>query len=241
MTPPDPSTDILAKLYSSGAYLPLAIVVAFLGVTWASKHIAWLQAPNRVHYVSAAIAGLAILVGPAMNGTTPNLSMIAAAIGTVVALVLPGATPKGETPPPVTVDLSNKPPQAGFARLQLLVVIAIVLGAIFSFGCATSSRNKALGASVATLDAAEIGLHAYCHQHTEDMIASDKAAGRPADLAQQDIVAFRAKCDHAQADIDGAYRISTTAGVANDAPSLASFQALVKSILAELATIGVKP
>lgn len=147
MTDPALDPSVLEKLYHSGAYLPLAIVVAFLGVTWASKHIAWLQAPNRVHYVSAAIAGLAILVGPATQGTTPNISMLIAALGTVVALVLPGATPKGEAPQTVAIDLSNKPPQAGRARLGVL--LAIVAFGSLAFGCAWfKSEDKAIASDL---------------------------------------------------------------------------------------------
>lgn len=237
-----PSTDILAKLYSSGAYLPLGIVLVFLGVTWGSRHLSWLQVPNRAHYVSATIAGLAILVGPATQGTTPNVSMLLAAIGTVIALILPGAPSTVAATPTTLPTATALPPksQTGFARLGVMIAIVIFGSSILAFGCATSSRNKALGASVATLDAAEVGLHAYCHQHTEDMIAADKAAGKTADVAAADLTAFRAKCDHAQADIDGGYHVTTAAGVANDAPSLAKVASVVQSIVAELAAIGVK-
>ena len=97
---PDPLADpaaslsLFAKLYHSGAYLCLGIVVVFAGLRWASNHITWLEAPNRAHYVTAALAGLALIALPASQGTTPNLSMIVSAVGMTLATFAPGLTSK---------------------------------------------------------------------------------------------------------------------------------------------------
>jgi hypothetical protein len=130
---PDPATapletlSLAEKLYHSGAYLCLGILALFLGLRYASQHVAWLEVPGRAHYVSAFLGGLALVAIPASQGSTPNLSMIVVAIGTVVSLCAPGAA---SVP---------KIPQAGFARLGLLLVLVVgVVGgfvAMQSSGC----------------------------------------------------------------------------------------------------------
>lgn len=93
---PDPVADpgaalsMAQKLYHSGAWLCLGIVVVFVLLDYLSKHVGWLKAPNRAHYVAIALAGLATLAVPASQGTTPNLQMIIAALGASFALVMPG-------------------------------------------------------------------------------------------------------------------------------------------------------
>ncbi len=89
MTPsPDPeSLSTLAKLYQSGAYIPLAILVLFFALRYASTHWAWLEQGKRAAYAAAGLGGLATLVPPAAQGTTPNASMLVAAVLAVMTLL----------------------------------------------------------------------------------------------------------------------------------------------------------
>jgi hypothetical protein len=130
---PDPT--VLEKLYHSGAWLCLAILVAFYALRFASTRISWLEAPGRAHYVTAILAVLAVIVVPASQGTTPNVGMIVAAITGNILLFLPGAT------------ASPKTSQGGFARLGLVIFVAIF--GVIVIGCAWfKSESKAVAHDV---------------------------------------------------------------------------------------------
>lgn len=85
---PTETLGTLAKLYHSGAFFSLAIVVLFLGLGLADSKITYLQQGKRGVYIAAALGGLAMLAAPAFQGTTPNLSMFTSALATAVALVI---------------------------------------------------------------------------------------------------------------------------------------------------------
>lgn len=92
---PSETLSMLTKLYKSGAWLGLSILVAFFALTIASKKVAWLKHGRRAVYCSAALGGLALLTVPATQGTTPNISMLVAAFGAAISLALNPTKPSG--------------------------------------------------------------------------------------------------------------------------------------------------
>jgi len=142
----DPTLDpsVLEKLYHSGAWLCLGILVVFFGLRAAKSRIAWLQEDHRAVWVSAILGGLALLAVPAMNGTTPNLSMIIGALVTVASL---HADPK-------KTATEQKLAQGGFIRLGLMACIAVIAAGVLMLGCSTgASRQSTLGYALATATA----------------------------------------------------------------------------------------
>lgn len=107
--------NALSKLYTSGAWLCLAIVATFVVLDWLSKNVAWFEVPNRAHYLTAFLGGLALVVVPATQGTTPNVQTIAIAIGTVYALFTRGAVPVAKV---------ARPAQSGFVTRGLVAFLA---------------------------------------------------------------------------------------------------------------------
>lgn len=101
----DPTADpaatmsMLSKLYHSGSFFALGIVLLFGIAYFLDEKIAWLRRGKRGVYLAAAIGGVATCVGPAINGTTPNTAMIVTVISTCVALILKPTTKNGETSP----------------------------------------------------------------------------------------------------------------------------------------------
>lgn len=85
------SLSLLASLYHSGAYIPLAIMVAFYGVRFAGAHV---KRPNIAHWLAIAAGVLALFVPAATQGTTPNAAMLIGFIAPALALIAPGLTPK---------------------------------------------------------------------------------------------------------------------------------------------------
>lgn len=98
-TVPDPieqpaeSASILWQLYKSGHLVPALIFLAFFVLAWLRKWIAWLRTGWRAVTVAAVLGALAMLAERAVEGTTPNLTMIVGAIGVALAMVING---KGE-------------------------------------------------------------------------------------------------------------------------------------------------
>jgi hypothetical protein len=91
---PDPlaapveSVSMLTKLYKSGAWIGLGILIAFFALSIAAKKVAWLKEGKRAVYCSAALGGLALLAVPASQGSTPNAAMFLAAAIAAVTLAL---------------------------------------------------------------------------------------------------------------------------------------------------------
>jgi hypothetical protein len=178
----DPALDpsVLEKLYHSGAWLCLAILVVFFALRAAKTRIAWLKEDHRAVWVSAILGGLALLVVPATQGTTPNLSMLIAALVTVASLHAdPKKTPeeqKAELPTATVVS-----PPRGFARLGLMIAI-VAIGSVLLFGCSTgASRQSTLGYLLATTTA----VAADMTPQNDALIQAD-IAGRAASQAAGD-------------------------------------------------------
>ena len=90
---PDPANPMASismweKLYKSGAFFALGIVVIFSILYVADEKIAWLREGKRGVYIAAALGGLAIVFVPASQGSTPTLSMFVTALSTAVALII---------------------------------------------------------------------------------------------------------------------------------------------------------
>jgi hypothetical protein len=90
----DPSSDPSAtlsmwvKLYKSGAFFALGIVVLFGILYVLDEKIAWLREGKRGVYLAAALGGLAVVFVPASQGSTPTLAMFMTALTTAVALII---------------------------------------------------------------------------------------------------------------------------------------------------------
>ncbi len=93
-TVPDPvehpvdAGSFVYKLWKGGALIPAIIVGLFLALTFLSRKVKWLQEDHRAVYVAAALSTLTLLVEPASRGTTPNASMIIAALAAGIGLAL---------------------------------------------------------------------------------------------------------------------------------------------------------
>ena len=95
---PGDSLSLASKLYHSGAYVALAIVVAFFALSVAAKKLAWLTQGKRAAYTASALGALTLLAVPASQGTTPNATMIVTAVMTAVALILHPTPAPSPTP-----------------------------------------------------------------------------------------------------------------------------------------------
>ena len=93
-TVPDPieqpaeSVSILWQLYKAGHLIPMLIFAAFFVLAWLRKWIAWLRTGWRTLGVAAVLGALAMLAERAVEGTTPNLTMIVGAIGVALAMII---------------------------------------------------------------------------------------------------------------------------------------------------------
>lgn len=93
-TVPDPvehpvdAGSFVYKLWKGGALIPAIIVGLFLALTFLSRKVKWLQEDHRAVYVAAALGTLTLLLEPATRGTTPNASMVIAALAAGVGLAL---------------------------------------------------------------------------------------------------------------------------------------------------------
>jgi hypothetical protein len=189
---PDPVTDptatvsLLSHLYSTGAFFCLGVVVLYLALKYASKHVAWLEVPGRAHYVTVAIAVLAVFAVPASQGTTPNTSMLMVAFGTAMSLLLPGAPKVADALP------SAKVVGKGFARFDVMFTLAALAGAAFAWivvlhlqGCATF---KAMSGDFAVCEKADLGQLVKNEEGQLVPLATavaELAEGNPADLEAQ--------------------------------------------------------
>lgn len=80
--------DSIVSLFQSGKYIPLAIVVVYGVLVWASGKFAWLQSGKRAAVVAGLIGGFAAIAQAAAAGTTPSLGTVATALGAALALYL---------------------------------------------------------------------------------------------------------------------------------------------------------
>lgn len=230
---PDPTTDptatvsLLSHLYSTGAFLCLGVLVTYLALKYASKHVAWLEVPGRAHYVTVALAVLAVFALPASQGTTPNASMLTVAFGTVMSLLLPGA-PK-----------ADKTAQAGFVRGSLMVVLAAI--GLSWIACGASQRQQTIGASVVVLDTANtafIGSAAGCNgcyvqKHEQAIIA---AGSNEAATATQ-LATFRGQVATIELAFAFAYQAAATAWAANNESAVAALATAAAAVAADISKL----
>jgi hypothetical protein len=85
-TLPDPTVSTLDKLYSSGAFFCLGILVLFFVVRYLTKHWGWLRDGQRHVWAVAFLGGLAVLVVPATQGATPNTAMLVTVAITIASI-----------------------------------------------------------------------------------------------------------------------------------------------------------
>lgn len=131
--------DSLTALYHSGGLFVVALVATYGGLKWLSTGWAWLAIPKRAHYVTAIIGGLGVIAVPASQGTTPNLSMILTALGTMIALFAPGVN----APPVPAPNADTSKPPGGFARLILMPIVALIMSAFMIAAAALTGCNHA--------------------------------------------------------------------------------------------------
>ena len=87
---PVASASLVLQLWKGGT-IPAALIVAvFLGLTFASRKVAWLSKGYAALVSASVLAGLAVIIEPATRGTTPTASMIGSALLAAVALALKG-------------------------------------------------------------------------------------------------------------------------------------------------------
>lgn len=93
---PDPEADpvgsasLVFQLWRGGTIPAALIVAAFLGLTFASRKVAWLSKGYAALVSASVLGGLAVIVEAASRGTTPTASMIGSALLASVALALKG-------------------------------------------------------------------------------------------------------------------------------------------------------
>lgn len=131
--------DQLLALYHSAAYVPLVILLIYYGLTWGSTHVAWLEVPNRAHWIAIVLGGLALLVPVAQSGTTPNASQLIGAAVAALMLAAPGLAKSTRT----------APPQGGFATGWLMGYVA-VFGIVIASGCLSSAQKTAAKTALET-------------------------------------------------------------------------------------------
>jgi len=226
----NPTTDDLSaidKLYHSGAWLCLGLVAVFLVLRYAATRWAWLKEDHRAVWVSAILGGLALLVVPATQGTTPNLSTILTAVFTVLAL---------HADPKKTPAEQDKAAQGGFIRLSLMLVIAAIAGAVLLAGCGASTRHKVLAGTFASLDVASAELVKIDGE--QETALATKATSEAAGTAALGV--WWSKVDTVEKALAEGYRAVAAAALADDDRSLAGALQAATIVKQALTAIGVK-
>jgi hypothetical protein len=96
---PAKSASLVWQLYKAGHLIPALIMVAFFGLMLAQRWVTWLRTGYRKLAVASVLGGLAMIAERAAAGTSPNLTMLAGAIGVAFALYV-----KGEGEPKQTAE-----------------------------------------------------------------------------------------------------------------------------------------
>lgn len=141
-TDPNSAVSVFSALYHSGAYVCMGIVAVYLALKLLSTRVAWLEVPNRAHYVTAAIGVLALFAAPAAAGTAPSLAMIMTAFPAIIALVLPGIAPAAPSDPTL--------PVAKVVKVGLVLALALLVS------CATLKTMSGAWATCAEADLGQI-------------------------------------------------------------------------------------
>lgn len=244
---PDPVSDpaatasVLSHLYSTGAFFCLGIVGVYIALKLASTRVAWLEVPGRAHYVTVALAVLAIFAVPAMQGTTPNASMLMVAFGTAMSLLLPGAPGDSSkvTVQSTTVSVA-KTSQSGRVGMPLLIALAFGSASmvIALQGCSPTTNQKTIATTVTVLDAtntAFAGSAAGCNgcfvqRYEQSIIATASSA---ADGAAK-LAAFRGKVASIELGVAAAYQAAATAYAANTSGAAAAVVTAAAAVAADI-------
>ena len=229
--PTDPTLDpsVFDKLYHSGAWICIAILVLFFALRFASTSWAWLRDDHRAVWVSAILGGLALLVVPASQGTTPNLSMIIGAIVTVASL---HANPKKPSP------MEQKIAQAGFIRLGLMAAIAVLAAVVLMLGCSGSTRQRDLGYTLTGVVSASAALDAYVGPHELALGKCDPATVAKADCEAR-VATFQNELAKARATIRAVSDLIGAGYKANTDASVTTAEAAAAQLYTLLKTLGV--
>jgi hypothetical protein len=134
------TADTVLSLYHSGALICAAIVAVYLLLRWGTGHIPWIEEPQHAHYATAILTALGVLAVPAAAGHAPTLSMVLTAVGTLVALLLPG----------VAAATAPKQGQSGRASLTLVALLALAAIAACSLTMSCGASQKASLKNLAT-------------------------------------------------------------------------------------------
>lgn len=247
---PDPIANPVAalgtlqKLYASGAFVDVGILVAFFGLSFASSRIAWLQTDHRAVYVSAILGGLTLLVAPAAQGTTPNLQMLVGAAVTVWALAQNPKKPavdavvRGDLPPVAAMPKAIINGGAG-----IVLLLALGLGSTQLMACganASQQRQTALHAALVTTDTACATFVAYDLKHQEDLKASAHASGATLAEVTDTIAKWRAAREPALEACEVVYDAIKAGAKITDDHSIKAMTAAAGILADALRIIGVK-
>jgi hypothetical protein len=127
---PAESIGFVEKLWRSGAWTSVGIVVAFFVLVALRNRVAWLAVGSRALIVTAALSGLSFLVDGIANGRTPNASML------IIAICMSLAQAQNPKPPP---------PAAKATAVGLLVLLLALVGC-------SAMKDGARAAGAAVLD-----------------------------------------------------------------------------------------
>ena len=81
-------TDALIKMFTSGAYLPFALLVIYAGLRFVKDETHWLNQGRTAVITAAVLAGLTQLVPILTTGKTPDMQLVVAAVMTAIGLYL---------------------------------------------------------------------------------------------------------------------------------------------------------
>lgn len=91
--------DTLVHLFTSGAYLPFALLLIYFGLRLVLTDTHWLAQGRLAVIAAAVLAGLSQLVPVLLTGQTPNLTLVMTALGAAWALyVSPHPQPAAGAP-----------------------------------------------------------------------------------------------------------------------------------------------
>lgn len=105
--------DTLAHLFTTGAYLPFALLLFYGVLRLVLSETHWLSSGRIAVYAAAVLAGLTTLVPILTTGATPNLQAIIAALGAAWALYI---SPHAPTPTAVAVEVAATLPKATLVK-----------------------------------------------------------------------------------------------------------------------------
>lgn len=222
--PPAPPPDALLAYVQANGVVVAGVTVAYVAARWL------LQRNDSTHWIAkgrvlAAIAAATGVAGTALlaltNGTPWSGVLVTAVLGLLHLVDSTG-------PAPVA-----KQGQGGFARVGLLVAIALVGALTLSTGCAGSTQaTRQTTLSTATVVATTMlkTVESY------DKVAGDAivAGATTAASGQASLVVLRARVRKCLTTIGAAIDAISTAKTVNDDTSLAGVQKALNEIISDV-------